>query len=301
MHEVLPGSDVSATPVITTGGDAARGELCPASSLLPSEQHVAEECVVLEVKQTEALGSTHLMSLAQDCTSTDRQLQPEFDVSQAQLWELMTSHGNISISVVDRHGVYQYLSPHLLAHFGITKAQMLGRSIRETMSSAAGQERVEIVCRVLDGGRPALLLESATGVPLRTVVTRMVERDGRELAVCFHHLGEAAGEMPLDSERYEIITPLASEVSPLAQLSSRELEVLRLIAMGDSQAEIARKIHRTVKTVEWHRASLGRKLGVNSRVELARLAVRYGVVREGHPLPNPITEQAAGADDGPAA
>lgn len=281
MHEVLPGSEVSSSPRCTILGYPAREEGGVVSSLPPSGANGAEECIVLEVKQTEVPGSSQLLNLARDCTSIDHQLQLELEVSQVQLWDLLTGHGNMSISVVDRHGVYQYLSPRLLAHFSVTKENILGRSIRETMSSAAGQERLEIICRVLDGGRPALLIESAAGVPLRTVVTRLVERSGRELAVCFHHLGEAAGEMPLDSERYEIITPVAGEVSPLAALSAREIQVLRLIAMGDSQAEIAHKIHRTVKTVEWHRANLGKKLGVNSRVELARLAVRYGVVREG--------------------
>ena len=64
----------------------------------------------------------------------------------------------------------------------------------------------------------------------------------------------------------------------LGELSERELEVLRLISLGLSTAQIAKAMGRSVKTVEWHRVSLGDKLGVTNRVELARIAIRAGLV-----------------------
>lgn len=60
--------------------------------------------------------------------------------------------------------------------------------------------------------------------------------------------------------------------SPLDRLSDRELEVLRLIAEGLKTGEIAQRLHRSVNTVEAHRASLKRKLGVVTGAELARVA-----------------------------
>lgn len=60
--------------------------------------------------------------------------------------------------------------------------------------------------------------------------------------------------------------------SPLGRLSDRELEVLRLIAEGLKTGEIALRLHRSVNTVEAHRASLKRKLGVITGAELARAA-----------------------------
>ena len=56
------------------------------------------------------------------------------------------------------------------------------------------------------------------------------------------------------------------------------MEILRLIGEGLSTSEIAENLHRSVKTVEWHRVSLGNKLGVTNRVELARIAISAGLV-----------------------
>lgn len=62
--------------------------------------------------------------------------------------------------------------------------------------------------------------------------------------------------------------------SPLERLTDRELEVLRLIAKGLKTGEVAQHLHRSVNTIEAHRASLKRKLGVSTGAELARLAFR---------------------------
>lgn len=62
-----------------------------------------------------------------------------------------------------------------------------------------------------------------------------------------------------------------------SQLTARELEVFALIGEGLSTTEIAQRLFRSEKTVEWHRASLGQKLGASNRVQLARLAIVTGL------------------------
>lgn len=66
--------------------------------------------------------------------------------------------------------------------------------------------------------------------------------------------------------------------SPLALLTPRESQVLRLIAQGNSTKEIADQIHRSVKRIEAIRTSIMRKLGCSDRLELMRLAIREGIV-----------------------
>jgi two-component system response regulator NreC len=61
-------------------------------------------------------------------------------------------------------------------------------------------------------------------------------------------------------------------------LTDRELEVLRLIALGHSNPEIAKQMFISVRTVETHRANLQRKLGVSGRPELVRYALERGVI-----------------------
>jgi two-component system response regulator NreC len=62
-------------------------------------------------------------------------------------------------------------------------------------------------------------------------------------------------------------------------LSPRETEILRLIALGHTSAEIARKLHLSRRTVETHRASIHRKLRLTTRAELVQLALRRHLIR----------------------
>lgn len=61
-------------------------------------------------------------------------------------------------------------------------------------------------------------------------------------------------------------------------LSQREVEVLRLIALGHPSVEIARKLHLSPRTVEAHRANIHHKLGLATRAELVRYALRRGLL-----------------------
>jgi two-component system response regulator NreC len=66
-----------------------------------------------------------------------------------------------------------------------------------------------------------------------------------------------------------------AQATPLTQ---REREVLRLLALGHTNAEVAGRLHISVRTVETHRANLQGKLGVSGRAELVRHALERGLV-----------------------
>jgi len=63
-----------------------------------------------------------------------------------------------------------------------------------------------------------------------------------------------------------------------AALTARELEVLRLVARGLSNKEIAADLRITTHTVKYHLAAVLEKLGVRSRTEAVSLGVRKGLV-----------------------
>jgi two-component system response regulator NreC len=63
-----------------------------------------------------------------------------------------------------------------------------------------------------------------------------------------------------------------------APLTERETEVLRLLALGHTNAEIAKVLFLSVRTVETHRANLQRKLAITGRPELVRYALARGVI-----------------------
>jgi two-component system response regulator NreC len=61
-------------------------------------------------------------------------------------------------------------------------------------------------------------------------------------------------------------------------LSEREVEVLRMIAFGHTNAQIAEKLYLSVRTVETHRAHIQQKLRLSDRSELVRYALEHKLV-----------------------
>jgi two-component system, NarL family, response regulator NreC len=70
----------------------------------------------------------------------------------------------------------------------------------------------------------------------------------------------------------------ARMVAGSTSLTQREHEVLRLLALGHTNAEAAEKLHLSVRTVETHRANIQSKLGSTSRAELVRQALERGLI-----------------------
>ncbi len=71
-------------------------------------------------------------------------------------------------------------------------------------------------------------------------------------------------------------TPRGRSARPaIEQLSDRELEVFEWIGRGLTTAEIARKLHLSVKTIETYRAHIKRKLDIRHATELVQHAVRW--------------------------
>jgi len=63
------------------------------------------------------------------------------------------------------------------------------------------------------------------------------------------------------------------------RITPREVEVLRLIALGHTSVEIARKLQLSPRTIETHRAHIHQKLGLSTRAQLVRYALRRGLLR----------------------
>lgn len=120
-------------------------------------------------------------------------------------------------------------------------------------------ERLHAERALRAGARGYLMKQEAT----RKIVTALRQvRDGRI------YLSETIASDLL--ERMAGGTPTAA--SDLHGLSDRELEVLQLIGQGLKTGDIAKALHRSVHTVEAHRASIKRKLGLKTPGELAMAA-----------------------------
>lgn len=84
-----------------------------------------------------------------------------------------------------------------------------------------------------------------------------------------------AASAPANPARVPLRPPPSSR---LGALTPRELQILRMIGKGMSRTDIAKIIFRSPKTVDAHRASIMEKLAIRDRVELARYAIREGLI-----------------------
>ena len=95
-----------------------------------------------------------------------------------------------------------------------------------------------------------------------------------------------SGRSYVDSElTQKVLGGYAKVAGPLrgegtGQISDRESEVIRLIAWGYSNKEIASRLELSVKTIEAHKSNAMRKLGMRSRIDIVRYAILQGWLEE---------------------
>ncbi len=87
-----------------------------------------------------------------------------------------------------------------------------------------------------------------------------------------------AAEMLLNDFSDRVSSPLQPPASPRSRLTSREREIVQLLAEGKSSKEVASVLGISVKTAETHRANIMRKLQVHSVSELVRYAIKNSII-----------------------
>jgi two-component system, NarL family, response regulator NreC len=114
----------------------------------------------------------------------------------------------------------------------------------------------------------------ARGYVLKEAVDEEVVSAVREIAGGGRYVHPALGARMVAAEAQE---RAAAEADPL---SDREREVMRLLALGHTNQEIAGKLYISVRTAESHRAHIMQKLRLTTRAELVRYALTHGLLAE---------------------
>ncbi len=76
---------------------------------------------------------------------------------------------------------------------------------------------------------------------------------------------------------------LDSKGNPIQQLSVREFEIFRMLAEGVDSDQIAASLNISSKTVSNYQTTIKQRLGINSSVEMVRLAIRHGIIESSLP------------------
>jgi two-component system response regulator NreC len=123
---------------------------------------------------------------------------------------------------------------------------------------------------VLSAGGAGYVLKRAADVELLTAI-RAIQQGGTYLhAAHTRVLFEDAADQP----------PAEVEESLEDRLSPREIQVLRLTALGYTSRQAADKLHLSPKTVDTYRARVMSKLELDNRVDLVRYAMEKGLLEE---------------------
>lgn len=191
---------------------------------------------------------------------------------QTLMWDAFTQEPGIGVTILTLEGEIAYANEESVKMFLGREEDVTGRNIEEFTPA-------ELAAQTLDRGKRCLEED-------RSFSSRIVWR-GRQMINSYHPLKE---DQDGESDRFLIIsrhTPgeetqadYTSEFVDLGELSvltPRELEVLALIGQGLRIADIARILHRSERTIEKHRESIGRKLNRTDRVQLALIASRAGL------------------------
>lgn len=123
------------------------------------------------------------------------------------------------------------------------------------------QEEPEYARRALRAGALGYVLKEAADAELVEAVRRA-----------------AAGGTYLNPALGAQLATTPERAGPPDNLSEREAEVLRLIALGHTNAAIAEQLFLSVRTVETHRSHIQQKLGLSIRAELVRYALDHGLL-----------------------
>jgi two-component system invasion response regulator UvrY len=157
------------------------------------------------------------------------------------------------------------LDVHLPGISGLEVTErVVGAKLGVRIIAVTVQDEAPFPRRLLEAGAVGYVTKACPAEELVKAV-REVAKGGRYLSADVARM-LALSNLPGQSE------------SPFDALSARELEVALALARGESMHDIAERLHLSPKTVATYKYRLLEKLGVDSEVALAHLAVRWGLL-----------------------
>ena len=130
----------------------------------------------------------------------------------------------------------------------------------------SGNQNEEYVVQALRAGVAGYVLKDSTPEELRLALEAVARGD--------KYLSSSVSKQVID----DYVRRVGQHTTLLDALTSRQREVLQLLAEGHSAKEIAGMLQTSVKTIEAHRAQLMARLGVHDLASLVRYAIRAGLL-----------------------
>jgi len=184
--------------------------------------------------------------------------------------------GREAIRLVER------LNPNVLI-LDLMMPGLSGLEVTHQVSQQWPQTRIIVLSMYAQDAYVAEALKNgALGYVLKGCTADNLMKAVREVAAGRRYLSPPLTEQGIESYLQKAE---AATLDPYETLTTREREVLHLVAESYSNAEIAARLFISPRTVESHRANLMHKLGLRTQTDLIRYAIKRGII----PLDNELS------------
>lgn len=201
----------------------------------------------------------------------------------------------IGVAIVGEDGHIFWTNPQMARLFFGDKTNAptaIGKNLSELYPAPWVEERLKLLKHSAESNKPVQLrsiwegrqqyswmhpLDAETAEQMEAGEEHGGEMPRRFLVITKRVSGEGKTEELAPADGFDKVDSEVVDLGPLDVLTSRELEVLALLGQGLAAAEIAKLLHRSVKTINTHRENIGKKLKIDDRVKLANIATRAGL------------------------
>ena len=197
-------------------------------------------------------------------------------IGEREIWHTLVSEPGIGVGVVAEDGLILFVNEQAAKMYHQTEPEnMIDRRLDEVFPKEWADERMRLIRQVIESGDPMTIRAIWNGRQIRSTLRSIEASDGEpgtKRVLIISRLGS-----PGTPETGEVVETEIVHLGHLDVLTSKEIEVLALLGQGLRLKEIAATLHRSPKTIDNHRTSIGRKLKLADRVDLAQVAADAGL------------------------
>jgi DNA-binding CsgD family transcriptional regulator len=204
------------------------------------------------------------------------------------LWQMLSVDAGCSVSIIDRNGYVRWANERTLIdyewHLSIRNPDATGeeldpidKPLHQILRPEFVVERIAYIEESLETGRTVVYESVLRGVRQRVAIRPIGGAGGDLVAMIARRLRGTERIKDHVPPGAVLRAPKVQDPGLLGVLSARELDVLKLVGDGLNSGEIARRLHRSVRTIEGHRKAIGEKLGFSRATDVVRVAIRAGL------------------------
>lgn len=196
----------------------------------------------------------------------------------AQFAEVFKMDPGVAVVLLTQDGEIRFHNRAAAAMFiGDEKGgDYVGQKIVDLYDPDWARERLEWIGKALREKRPVASDHILRGRRIGTIIYPLEGEGEPTRVMTVTRYLSADMEMPSGEDVARAETKFV-DLGPFDKLTPRELETLVLLGAGKSVPEVAKELHRSPKTIERHKTSIGKKLSASTAAELAALVTKVGL------------------------